>query len=55
MLNEEAIYKLIYEKYYDLLYEKYYDLLVYGEFKITTDEIKNILKENGWISTKNQS
>lgn len=47
MLNEEAIYKLI--------YEKYYDLLVYGEFKIATDEIKNILKENEWISTKNQS
>lgn len=29
-----------------LIYKKYIDLLVYGEFKISIDEIKNILKED---------
>lgn len=52
--NESKEQKII-NNIYKLIYEKYFDLLVYGEFKISTDEIKNILKEDGWTSTKNQN
>ena len=52
--NESKEQKII-NNIYKLIYEKYFDLLVYGEFKISTGEIKNILKEDGWTSTKNQN